>query len=72
MYLEQHHGRSKRVVLTEKGKDYVKHTAAKIYQAELAAFESWTEEEINAYIGLMEKYVASLRSQIESIERIER
>lgn len=67
LYLEPDSGRSKRVVLTDLGKDYVKKTAARIFDAEAAAFSSWTEEEINAHIGLMEKFTRSFQEQVEKL-----
>jgi len=65
IYLKQHSGRAKKVVLTDAGKDYVQRTIARLFQAEAAAFSSWTEEEINAHIGFLEKYIDSFREQIE-------
>ncbi|MBQ7058839.1 MAG: winged helix DNA-binding protein [Firmicutes bacterium] len=65
LFLAQHDGRSKKVILTEKGKDYVKKTAARIYDAELKALDTWTKEEIETYIRLTEKYLESFRQQIE-------
>ncbi len=67
IYLEQHSGRAKKVVLTETGKEYVEKTTARLFDAETAAFSSWTEEEINAHIGYMEKYIDSFRQQIEKL-----
>lgn len=67
LHLVQHTGRTKKVVLTEKGKDYVQQTAAKLYQAEQDAFDSWSEEEISTYIALMEKYNDCFRHQIEKL-----
>lgn len=67
LYLEQHTGRAKKVVLTEKGKKFIQKTAAKIYQAEIQAFDTWSEEEIATYIRLMEKYADCFRQQIEKI-----
>lgn len=67
IYLEQLSGRSKKVVLTDIGKNYVKDTTARLFDAEAAAFASWTEEEINAHIGFTEKYVHSLREQVEKL-----
>ena len=67
LYLEQHTGRAKKVVLTEKGKQFIQKTAAKIYQAEIQAFDTWSEEEIATYIRLMEKYADCFRQQIEKI-----
>lgn len=67
LYLEQHIGRAKKVVLTEKGKEYAMQTAARLYQAEMNAFEGWTDDEVNTYIRLIEKYNESFRRQIEEL-----
>ncbi len=67
IYLEQHSGRAKKVILTDIGKEYVQKTTARLFDAETAAFSSWTEEEINAHIGYMEKYIDSFRKQIEKL-----
>lgn len=64
LYLEQENGRSKRIVLTDKGKDFVQKTVARLYAAEVQAFDTWPEEEVNTYIRLMEKYADCLRRQI--------
>lgn len=67
IYLEQQSGRTKKVVLTDIGKDYVQKTTARLFDAEAAAFASWTEEEINAHIGFMEKYIRLFREQVEKL-----
>lgn len=67
LYLEQHNGRSKKAVLTDRGKDYVQKTVARLYQAEINLFDTWTEEEISTYIRLMEKYADCFRRQIEKL-----
>ncbi len=67
IYLEQHSGRAKKVVLTDTGKEYAQKTTARIFDTEAAAFSSWTEEEISAHIGFMEKYIRSFREQIEKL-----
>lgn len=67
LYLEPVSGRAKRVVLTGAGKAYAQKTVAQLFAAEEAAFASWTEEEINAHIGLMEKYIHSLRVEVEKL-----
>ena len=65
--LERDTGRSKRVVLTERGREYVQKTAARLYEAEIRAFDSWSEEEVDTYIRLMEQYTACFRRQIEAL-----
>ena len=60
-------GKSKKVLLTDKGKVFAKDTVEKLFEAEVAAFKGWSEEEIDRYMKLMEKYVDSFRVQIESL-----
>jgi len=67
LYLEPYKGLSKRVVLTDRGKEYMQRTAAKLYEAEAAAFDTWTSEEIRTYLSLIEKYRDSLLLQIEKL-----
>lgn len=64
LYLEKMDGRSKRIVLTDKGKDYVNQTVAKLFQAEVTALSLWSEQDIQTYISLLEKYITSLREQV--------
>lgn len=67
LYLEQYNGRSKKIILTAKGKEYVQKTAARLFQAEMDAFDSWTDDEISTYIHLMEKYADCFRQQIDNL-----
>ncbi len=67
IYLEQHSGRAKKVILTDTGKEYAQKTIARLFDTETAAFASWTEEEINAHIGFMEKYIHSFQEQVEKL-----
>lgn len=67
LYLEQYRGKAKKVVLTEKGKQYVSETAARLYEAEKKAFESWTEDEIDTHIRFMEKYLNSFKEQVQKL-----
>ncbi len=67
IYLEQYSGRAKKVVLTDIGKEYVQKTVSRLFDAEATAFDSWTEDEINAHIGFMEKYIDSFREQVEKL-----
>lgn len=67
IYLEPYSGRTKKVILTEAGKDYVQKTTARLMEAEVAAFSTWTEEEINAHIALIKKYIHSFQEQVEKL-----
>mgnify|MGYP004608920051 CR=1 FL=1 len=65
--LEQHNGRSKRVVLTEAGQEFAQRTVARLFQAEMDALNGWTEAEVRAYVELQEKYAVCFRQQIEKL-----
>ncbi len=67
LYLEPYRGRAKRIVLTDKGEQYIRETAAKLFSAEIAAFDSWTEEEISTHLHLIEKYTECFRREIEKL-----
>lgn len=67
IYLEQFKGKSKIVLLTEKGKQYVTETVARLVEAETNALEMWSGEEIAVYISLMEKYVSTFKVQVEKL-----
>lgn len=67
LYLEADKGKTKHICLTEQGKVYVAETAARLFEAECNAFADWTEEEMEQYLHLMEKYNRSLRAQMETV-----
>ena len=59
--------RLKKIVLTDKGRDYIRQTVARLLEAEIRAFDGWSEDEIKTHISLMEKYTESLRRQIHQL-----
>lgn len=67
LYLEPYAGRAKKIVLTNKGRDYIRQTVARLLEAEIRAFDGWSEDEIKTHISLMEKYTESLRRQIHQL-----
>ena len=67
LYLEPYAGRAKKIVLTVKGRDYIRQTVARLLEAEIRAFDGWSEDEIKTHIGLMEKYTESLLRQIHPL-----
>lgn len=71
LYLESCKGKAKQICLTDKGRIYVKETAARVFGAECDAFADWSEEEIEQYLYLIEKYNASFRKQIEMMKERE-
>ncbi len=67
LYLEPYHGRTKRIVLTEKGKQYIEETAARLFAAEISAFDGWSDEEISTHLRLIEKYTECFRREVEKL-----
>lgn len=65
--LEQHRGKAKLVFLTEQGKDKASQTVSRLVDAEIGAFASWSEEEIDTYISLTNKYLVTFREQVKKI-----
>lgn len=68
IYLEQVGGRAKNVCLTEKGKEYVNKTIVRLFNAECAVLNGWTEEDIYKYMELMEKYNNDFRDQLVKMQ----
>ena len=52
---------------TDKGKKYVSDTIDRICQAEISALETWSTNEIDTYISLMEKYISTFNEQVEKL-----
>ncbi|MCD8100588.1 MAG: MarR family transcriptional regulator [Oscillospiraceae bacterium] len=67
LFLEQSTGRSKRVVLTDKGKSFVDNTVERLCQAERRAFAAWSEEEERICIALLEKYKDCFGAEVEKL-----
>ena len=67
LYLVRFQGKSKKVMLTEKGKAFIERTAARIYQAETRAFAAWTEAEVEEYLRLTEKFAETFREQVQAM-----
>lgn len=65
--LEKYSGKSKLVCLTERGTARAKETAARLFEAEQAAFLQWSEEELRMYLILIKKHHAALLEQIETL-----
>jgi DNA-binding MarR family transcriptional regulator len=65
VYLKAVDGKSKKVYLTEKGKDFAENTAFRLIEIENAIFESWSEEDVQKYLELTERFLVSLREKVE-------
>lgn len=65
--LEKYSGKSKLVRLTERGSVRAKETGGRLFEAERAAFQQWSEEELRIYLALIKKHDATLRKQMENL-----
>lgn len=60
-------GRTKRIWLTQAGRELIQRTVTRLADAESRAFDDWSEEEIETHIRYLEKYLESLRMQIKQM-----
>lgn len=67
VYLEAAGGKSKRILLTEKGTSVVHETVDKVIAMENKIYGSWLPEEWSVYVELTERYLRELRKEIEEI-----
>lgn len=65
--LKQMDGRSKMVSFTDEGERFAENTVARLFAAETGVFESWTKEQVEIFMDLMEKYLDAFRKQIENL-----
>ena len=68
VYLEQDTGRSKRVVLTESGRELANKTVRQIHSAEVHVLDDWTQEEIQTYILLLTKIASSTKRELDKLD----
>ena len=67
LYLAPFRGKHKKVMLTEEGKACLEQTAERIFAAECRAYADWTVSEMEEYLRLTEKFVASFRKQVQAM-----
>ena len=65
VYLKLFGGKKKLIYLTEKGKDIVSNTVARLIEIENMIFNSWTKDEQNIYLELTQRYLADFKEKIE-------
>lgn len=64
VYLEAVDGKSKKVCLTEKGKQLTSNTAFRLIEIENAIFESWDNDDVQKYLELTERFLNSLKDNV--------
>lgn len=67
LYLEAAGGRSKRIVLTEKGTSVVHNTVDRVITVENKIYSSWKPEEWALYLELTERYLHELKEKMKEI-----
>lgn len=72
LYLAQGDGRKKKICLTAEGERKARETAGRLIQAEDEILSSWTEEEIEIYLKLTERYLREFRVKIEEFPEVRR
>lgn len=67
IYLESAGGKSKRILLTEKGQSVVHETVDKVIAIENKIYGSWNPNEWELYVKLTERFLHELREEIKEI-----
>lgn len=70
VYLEAADGRAKTVCLTEQGSLFSQRTAKRIIQMEDQILSTWSEEDVQRYLLLTERFLEALREKAESMQQI--
>lgn len=68
LYLEQDRGKRKRIRLTDRGRECIRQTALRLYEAETSVLSSWSAADLDAYPRLMKQYNDAFRAQLETLE----
>ncbi len=69
LYLEAGTGRNTRVVLTEQGETYLSETAGKIVEIENRIYDTWTQEELDLYLALNERFAEQLAEGVAQLKQ---
>lgn len=69
IYLESAGGRSKRLMLTEKGTAVVHKTVDKVIAVENQIYGSWKPEEWALYLELTQRYLNELKEKMKELEK---
>ena len=64
IYLEAIDGKSKKVCLTKKGKDFSKKTVLRLMEMENSIYSSWPEADLDKYLELTERFLISMKEKV--------
>lgn len=68
LFLENADGKNKTVHLTKEGQKLAEATAGKIMKLENDIFSSWTEEAVNQYLALTERYLHDFKARLNRLQ----
>lgn len=68
VFLEAVDAKNKRVCLTPKGRELADRTAKRIIEMENDIFSSWTKEDVEKYLELLERYLHDFKERSAQIE----
>lgn len=67
VYLETFSGKKKMVYLTDKGKNLADKTVVRLIEIENNIFGSWTNEELEMYLELTQRYLYSFKDKVKEL-----
>lgn len=67
VYLQAAGARSKTVCLTQEGDRFCDGTARQILRMENQVLDAWSQEEVQQYLGLTERFLPELREKAQSV-----
>lgn len=67
IYLESSGGRRKNVCLTDNGKRLAERTVLPLIAIENEVFDSWSADERNTYLALMQRYLTDFKEKIKRL-----
>ena len=69
IYLQMSGSKNKTVCFTESGQALAERTAGRVIEAENQIFASWTKEDVETYLNLMEVFLKALKEKGKDMER---
>lgn len=67
VYLQNSGGRTKKVCLTQSGREKIQDTVLRLIHEEDEILKSWTTQEQEIYLSLTQRYLTSLREKIRTL-----
>lgn len=68
LYLEHMGSKQKMVCLTDSGKKLAEDSALRVQKIENDIFHSWSQEDCETYIALLERFLTAFKEKVEELE----